>query len=411
MNWPNVKSPSVPGRRAPLGRVWRQALPVAVLILTALLATACVQEQNRASARDNQAQGATGPILIGAAAPWQKLEGDLWQGVELASEEINRGGGVIGRHLKILKEDDDGEPDGGIRVAQKLADNIDVVAVLGHYNPPVSLLASVLYQYYGIVMISTTTTDSGDFGEGFDRVFTTTPNAMQYAHFAVRLCRQKGLKNLVIYQEDTDYGRLQANAFEIVAETLGIHISDRRVFNVLSGHRRFAQDLTTWHADFEIDAIFLAGLLPQSGKFINQARKIMPNTPIICSESMDSPELLKIVGPKTSNVYLVSVFDPTSPVPRVKKFVQAYQKKYGRLPNPGAALGYDSVHLLAHAIKQGKSSAPNRIAWELARLKNWRGVTSISAFNRNGVALNGPLVIKEVTNGAYKYFHLKELKP
>jgi branched-chain amino acid transport system substrate-binding protein len=407
MNWPNVKSPKVPGWRAMLRR---GAMPGAVLVLLTLLASACGQEQDPAKARDYQAQGATGPILIGAAAPWKKLDGELWRGIQLAAAEVNQAGGVIGRQLKIIKKNDKGTTDGGIGVAQEFADNLDVVAIVGHYDPPVSLLASVLYQYYGLVMISTTTTNSGEFGEGFNRIFTTTSNARQYADFAARLCRQKGFKNVVIYQEDTDYGRLQANAFEVVAETQGVNINDRRVFNILSGRRQFLQDLTSWQADFDFDAIFLTGLLPQTGVFINEARKLGVKEPIICTESMDSPALLKIVGTGASGIYVVSVFDPNATVPRVKKFVRRYREKYHQRPDTGAALGYDSLKLLVGAISQAKSSVPGRIALELARLKNWRGVTSVSAFSPQGEAFNGPLVVKEVKDGAWEYFVLEKPK-
>lgn len=367
-----------------------------------LIIVLCCQSRDEKQERAYRAARAKGDIIIGAAAPWNniKASGMYWQGIEMAVDEVNTKGGVLGRSIRIIRKDDQGTVNQGRIVAQNFADNLDMVAVIGHYDSYISIPASVIYEYYGLLMLSPTSTSPELTNrEGFKLVFRNVPTDEEVARQLARFAYKNGYKRMMIYFVGNAYGRGLAKAFEKQIEKLGGNIVDSLSYDSLSESKYFKNDLEAWKNNFSFDAIFLAGSVrKKAGQIISEARQLGISVPIMGGDGLLSPELWKIGGHWVEGTVVGAFFDPDNPVPEVQSFNKTFSDKYGCLPDDVAAQGYDAVKLLTYSIQKAGTTVPYKVADALRSTKGWIGVTGQHTFNEKGDVEGKSIVLKVVRN-------------
>ncbi|MCC6318081.1 MAG: ABC transporter substrate-binding protein [Gemmatimonadaceae bacterium] len=355
-------------------------------------------EERVALARRNQ-----GDVVIGVAWPWSSYPDIRYgDGLQMAADEINAAGGVLnGRKLKLLREDDHGSVDNGRLVAQKLAANPEVVAVIGHLQSYVSVPAAAIYDLAGIVMVAPTATDPELTARGYHRVFRATFTDKEVGRQMADFARGRGYRRVAICYIRNAYGRGLANAFEERLTEAGGAVPARQSYDA-SGEadvRSFLSVIREWKHQ-ELDAVFLAGESPSAGAFIEAAHQEGLRLPILGSDALNAPGTLAL-GLAAEGTVVPSVFHPAVAAERVQRFARAFQERYGVLPDAGAALGYDAVHLLAAAIARARSSVPDEIARALRSGAGWEGVTGAFTFTESGDLEDRPLVQMHVRNGQF----------
>ena len=150
----------------------QRILSIVVLAVLAVGGAAACGGQSARDARVARVAGQSGDIVIGGAWPWEARQAALYaQGMDLAVDEVNAAGGIRGRRLRIQREDDHESVDGGRLVAQRLAANPDVVAVIGHMQSYVTLPAAAIYEQAGLVLIAPASTDPALTRQGYQHVF------------------------------------------------------------------------------------------------------------------------------------------------------------------------------------------------------------------------------------------------
>ena len=212
---------------------------VAAVVLGASAAACQAPELGRGVAQ----AAADGPITVAAVWPWGSRTMLLFgEGLQLAVDEINAAGGLLGRPVTVLREDDHESVDRGRIVAHRLAQNRDVVAVIGHMQSYVSLPAAAIYDLSGLVHVAPVATDPRLTQQGYRRLFRMTvtdrETGAQMADYAA--ARRYG--RVAIYYIRNAYGRSLANAFEERAIERGIAIVDRQSYDpnaVVGGARRY----------------------------------------------------------------------------------------------------------------------------------------------------------------------------
>ena len=372
------------------------------MVLTTVMA-ACSGSDNPAENRAEKALKAKGDILIGAAAPWSEKSDLMWEGISMAADEINRNGGLLnGRKIRVVQGDDKGDLTTGQLVAQSFADNENIVAVIGHSRSYISIPASIMYQYYGIVMISPLSTSVKLTAQGYPKIFRNIPSDRIFGEKIAEFCRNHGFNNILIYNIDDDYGRGIGNAFEISALANGLTILDRSSYDELSSARDFREDIRFWKDNYRFDAIFLAGFVPQVAEFIVEARKMGVNVPIIGSDALDQPLLLSIAGKAAEDVYAGSVFHPDVDYPAMKTFLKSFRKSFGKDPDIAATQGYEAMMALAEGIRSAGTTVPADIAKAMHSLKSFKGLTGEFAFDENGDVSGKPLIMKVVKDGGFR---------
>lgn len=380
-------------------------ITAAAAVLAALAVTACLGSRSPGDERTRRATRGTGDIVIGVAWPWEaRKEIHYGEGLQMAVDQINAGGGVNGRKLRLLRADDRESVDSGRVIAQGLSENADVVAVIGDLQSYVTVPAAAIYDLAGVLMVSPASTDPALTARGYRRVFRATFTDRAVGRQMAEFAAERGYKRVAIYYIRDTYGRDLANAFEERAAEIGVTIAARQSYDgsEQANERTFDQTLRDW-SSVHMDAIFLAGEPPSAATFVAAARRQGVTAPILGGDALGSPELVSVAGEAAEGTIVASSFHPDEPRAEVQQFTTAFTQKFGFRPDVGSAIGYDAVRLLAAAMTQAKSAVPDSVAKALRSLKEWPGVTGAFSFDQAGDVVNKPIVKMVVRNGRFEY--------
>ena len=386
--------------------------PAPLLALAAALAlAACSGHDEPTAQRAKRAERGTGPVVIGAAWPWEARKNVMyWQGMELARDELNHGGGILGRQLSILKADDHENVDEGRLIAQQFGSNPDVVAVIGHLQSYVTVPAAAVYDLSGLVLLSATSTTPELTQRGYHRVFRTIFTDDMEGKALAEYALRQGHKRVAIYYSRDDYGRGLANAFEETLTAGGGTVVDRRSYdpNGPANPVGATQTVDAW-TTLNPDAVFLAGSDEAAGLLAAELRRRGIQAPLYGSDAVATPTYIQKAGAAGEGTVIATPFHPDDPSPEARRFTAAFRQRYGSEPDVGAALGYDAVRVLAEGMKQANSVAPDKVAESLHRLHGFPGVTGSFSFDQSG-NLAGMPVRKVVVRGGGFHF-LDEGRP
>lgn len=378
-------------KRIPAFWIWIAAL---------LLAAGCSGETNVVEDRARSAASGDGDILIGAAWPFSTRNEGFREGLELAAEQLNGAGGVLGRPLRLVLEDDHATVTGGLAVAQKLAENTEIMAVIGHRSSAITVPAASIYERAGLLMLSPGSTSPALTRKDYRLVFRNIPSDEQIGQEMSRYAKQQGYKKLVIYYADDEYGRGLANMMEDTLSREGISVVDR--FSYYEDARHLEKLVEEWRL-LDVDALFVADTMPQAAEFIASVRRSGAALPIFGGDGLDSDNLWEIAQSAAEGVVAASIFNPTKADPTVQRFIADYQQKYGEEPGKWAAQGYDALMLLAYAMETAGTASPTEVAAALRNMPAWNGAAGPRKFTDNGEVDGMPVVIKEMQNGRFVY--------
>lgn len=374
-----------------------------ILIVGCALVLGACDTKTLAQQRAERVARASGELVIAVAWPLQSSKATLIKGIDLAVEETNREGGVLGgRKLKILLKDDAGSLTAGRLVAQEIADNVDVAAVIGHLNTYIAAPAAQIYERAGLVMITPGASGQKITDQGGKLTFRSLPGNRDQGRQIGDYAAARGYRNVAIYYIKNDYGIDLANHFEQRAHELDIAVVDRRSYHM--GGDNHGAMLADWASFLRTDAIFLVGSLPESAQILREARAAGLNMPVFGGAGLDSPELIERGGKSVEGTVVFSLFNMGDARSEVLAFGERYKAKFGVLPDSTAAQGYDTLKLLVHAINSAHSAVPEKVAAALRATKDWQGVTGSHTFNEKGDLVSKRLVKVIVSNGRFVYF-------
>ncbi len=365
--------------------------------LLVLALTSCITNPTVADERARRAEANKGDILIAIV----EEEGLAWQAAQMAVDEINTAGGIAGRMLKVIHEDDGGSETQGRIIAQRLAANPDVVAVVGHNTSTASLPASAIYEFAGLLMISSAATTPRLTQQGFDLVFRNIPSDVKVGELITDYLAQQNTHNIVILSEKSAYGRGLGSAIETRAAQIGLNIVDRVSYQVSDSN--FSEVIRDWKM-LTFDAIVIAGSVPEAAYFIYQARQANLSQPILGGDGLITDELWGS-GKAVNGTIIVSYFHPDDMQPEAVKFVEAFQKRFGSQPDVWAAQEYDAVKVLAYAMQQAGSSVPEKVAAALHQVNHWPGVTGPHSFDERGDVVGKPIVLIMASDKQFSFIH------
>ncbi|MFZ5643679.1 MAG: ABC transporter substrate-binding protein [Bacillota bacterium] len=340
-------------------------------------------------------------IVIGVAWPFSVQNALFIEGVELAAEEINARGGINGRKVRLIKKDDEETLTGGMIVAQSFTKVPNLTAVIGHSESFISTATANIYESAGIVMLSPTATASALTQKGHKYIFRNIPSDDEIARQLALYAAKQGHRRMVIFYSDESYGMGLANSFEDQAKKVGIKTVDR--FNYYADARELNKLCAKWKA-LDFDGILVAHYMPADGaQFIADVVKAGVSVPFFAGDTMDAPEFFQVAGEAAEGTVVGSVFNSQDPREEVKYFINNFNSKYGKMPTPEAAQGYDAVNLLAGAIEEAGSASPAEVAQKLRSFKSRPGVAGFHSFAENGDDTGDLIVKKVVKNGQFDF--------
>lgn len=323
-------------------------------------------------------------------------------GIQLAIEEINATGGVNGKKVRLITYDDKGDSREAGTAVTRLVTRDGVAAVLGEVASSLSLAGAPVCQENGVPMVTPSSTNPAvtEVGDMVFRVCFIDPfQGSVCAKFAREHEGLKAEKAAVLYDQSAAYAVGLQEEFAKAFEQAGGKIVAKEIYT--AGDQDFSAQLTTIRAS-EPDVIFVPGYYTDVGNIAIQARKLGITVPLLGGDGWDSAKLGQIAGDAINGCFYSNHYSHQDPDPRVQDFISKYKEKHQEVPDGLAALGYDAARIVCEAIGRANSVAGADVAAELAKTKEFAGVTgkiSIDA-GRNAVK---PAVILEMKDGVPTY--------
>jgi branched-chain amino acid transport system substrate-binding protein len=352
----------------------------------------------------NSGGGSDSEILIGE---YGSLTGEnatfgisTRNGIDIAVDEINAAGGLLGKKVRVIVEDDQGLPSEAQTVVTKLITKDKVVAILGEVASSNSIAAAPVAQQNGIPMISPSSTNievtrKGDYI--FRVCFLDPFQGFVMAKFASNT--KKFTKVAVLRDIKNDYSVGLANAFiENFKKMGGTIVADE---SYSASDTDFNAQLTSIKAKSP-QAIFVPGYYTGVGLIARQAKKQGLTVPLLGGDGWDSPKLTEIGGKDLDGSYFTNHYAVEDPSPAAQKFLAAYKARFNAVPDALGGLGYDSAMVLFEAMKRAGTTEGAKVRDEIARTKDHMGVTGTITLDADRNA-NKPAVVLEIKDGKFVY--------
>ena len=314
-------------------------------------------------------------------------------GVLMAAALANQYGGVNGRQIDVVLQDDRGSPEEAARLTAKLIDDYKVVAVIAGGTSGNSRAAAPKAQSSHIPLISPSSTDpavtqTGDYI--FRACFVDSFQGAVMASFAADTLKAK--RAAILFDFNSPYGRGLTEFFEISFAKLGGEIVNKQSYT--QGDSDFKGQLSSIKAA-EPDVIYIPGYYGEVALIAKEARAIGLQQPLLGGDGWDAPELWQLGGDALNGSYITTHYSAGDPSPAIQAFVEGYKQRYGNLvPDAHAALAYDATRLLFDAITRAATTDSPALRDALAQTKGFAGVTGMITMDADRNAIKPVVVLK-----------------
>jgi branched-chain amino acid transport system substrate-binding protein len=345
-----------------------------------------------------------GPIKVGNYGAFTGKEAAFGnssrKGVILAFEEANAAGGILGRKLELIAEDNQSKHGESATIAKKFVSRDKVVAVLGGNPSTNSLEAAPILQNAKIPMIA---------------ISSTNPRVTQMGNYIFRVCFIDPFQGAVLakFAKDT----LKAKRAAILTSvnnpySVGISKVFRDKFVEGGGVIAIEQKHSEGDKDFRAqltaiknagaDFIFHSSNYTEGALVCIQARQLGFTGPLFGGDAWEAPQLIEIGGKAVEGTYYSTHASPESTAPEMVNFIAKFRARWGETPDSIAALGYDAAQLLFAAIKRAGTTESAALRNAIAATKDFNAVTGKITIDRDRNATKSAVILT-VKDGKFAY--------
>jgi branched-chain amino acid transport system substrate-binding protein len=320
---------------------------------------------------------------------------------DMAIEEINNAGGVLGQKLELISYDDQAKSDEAIFTANKLIGEDGVKLVVNASYSASGRAAAPVFQKAGVLMIA---------AYGVHPEITTTGNFMfRLVHLgppqgratALFIGKDLKLKKISAITMDNDYGQATMDGFLEAAPKYGVEVINKYSYSLTD--RQFGSIVASVKRD-NPDGVYATGYFFTGGPLVSQLRAGGVAAPIVGSQAFDSQKFIDIAGPAAEGTYIVDSFDRARNDAALKRFFAEFSKRAGYPPENVAAISYSAVILMADAIKRAGSADPAKVRDALAATKNFPLLTGdLIGFNSLHEIIQ-PISVNVIKDGKMTFF-------
>lgn len=340
------------------------------------------------------------PVRIGLMCPltgkWASEGQDMRQIVTLLAAEVNKAGGINGRTIELIVEDDAGDPRTASLAAQKLA-SAGAVAVIGTYGSAVTEASQNIIDEAGLIQIATGSTSVRLTEKGLPLFFRTCPRDDEQGRVAGKVIVQKGYKAVAILHDNSSYAKGLAEEAAKELKEAGVPIA---FYDALTPSERDYTAILTKLKAAKPDLIFFTGYFPEAGMLLRQKAEMRWDVPMMGGDAANNTDLVKIAGKNAAKGYFfisppsAHDFDTTE----AKDFFARYQAEYKSLPSSvWSVLAGDAFKVIVAALQAGTAPEPEALAAYLkGSLKDYPGLTGPLGFNDKGDRIGDLYKIYEV---------------
>jgi branched-chain amino acid transport system substrate-binding protein len=312
-------------------------------------------------------------------------------GARLAADEINQKGGVLGKQIELVIEDNQSTNPGSVLAVSKLGGNKEIVAMLGPIRSTQIQASSPTIAKLGIpTMIGGTDPSLTRVNNRW--VFRCRPNDLYsskvIADFGVNTLK---LKKWAIVHSTDAFGSGGMKALTEALKAQGVE-------PVLEqGYTNNSQDFTPVVLAIKKSGADVIGtymtMSQDVGIFAKQLRQLGVTTTWVGSPSIVTDTAMKLAGDSLHGTYGIADFNPDASA-EAKAFAAKYRARYKLEPDVYSSWSFDAIHVLANALGGAKSTEPEQIRKAILSVKGWKGVEGIYNFDENGDGLRGYNIVK-----------------
>lgn len=317
-------------------------------------------------------------------------------GIKMAADEVNKAGGINGKQIELLVEDDRSDASEAATIVTKFVTQDQVHAVLGEVASSRSIAAAPIAQNAKIPMLTPSSTNPEVTRKGdyiFRSCFIDPVQGAAIGQFAAKGLNAK--RAAIMVDRKNDYSTGLANNITETFTRLGGQMVATTSYQ--EGDQDFNAQLTSIKGA-NPEVIFVPGYYNDVGLIAKQARDRGITVPLLGGDGWDSAQLYAIGGTALNGSFFSNHYSPFDTDPKVQKFVNDYKALYNTTPDALAATAYDAAHIMFDAIKRANSLEGPAIRNALAATAAYPGVTGTVTFNENRDAVK-PIVMIEIKDG------------
>jgi branched-chain amino acid transport system substrate-binding protein len=327
-------------------------------------------------------------VKIGMIAPltgsWASEGQEMKRNGELLAAELNAKGGLLGKQVELVVEDDGGDPRTASLAAQRLTTR-GVVAVIGTYGSAVTEATQSIFDEAGIIQIANGSTAVRLTEKGLKYFFRTCPRDDEQGRVGAAVIRKSGARKVALLHDSSAYAKGLADEINALLKANKVEVV---FFDALTPKEQDYSAILTKLKAAGPDIVFFTGYYPEAGLLLKQKKQMGWNVPFVGGDAINNPDLVKIAGPAAAQGF--QFLSPPVPndldTPEAKAYVAAYQKRYGGAPSSiYGVLAGDGFRVIARAIEATRSTDKDKLRdYLVSGLKDFPGYTGKIAFNTKG---------------------------
>lgn len=343
-------------------------------------------------------------IKIGVPVPlsgaYRDAGTDIFDGAQLAADQINAAGGVLGKKLELIQQDDACNPDKAAKAASELV-AARVVAVAGGYCSSAALPELNVLHIAGVPCVLDASTSPQLTDHGWSSVFRTIGRAdAQGGYVAGFMTNVLHVKRAAVINDGSTYSQGLAQDAIAALKRNGIEV----VYDAaLTPGQHDYRDIAAAAGNSKPDVLYFTGYYPEAAALSKDVRILALPIEYFISSGTADPSLIQTGGAAVEGMIVT-----TSPLPaffksgRARQFATAYETAYKRPPGPYSIYEYDAIGVTAQAIKNAKSTQPGDIANALHALKGYNGATGRIAFDEKGDRASAAYMAVRIRHGKFE---------
>ncbi len=351
---------------------------------------------------------ADNPIKIGVVqnltGAWASIDGPSWNGIQLAIDEINKSGGVLGRELDAICIDTKADESEVVAAVIRLIEREKVSVIIGYCDTHWVLAAAPIAMENNISFITPGATHPRipERTGAWLACFGDNAQGAAIAEYAVK---KEGLKKVANWVDTAcDFSVGVCKYFEDAFIHFGGEVVYEDSFETnWVDYSSMVARLKAQQDKGEVDCVHIGAVPGNVGLIVKQLREGGVTIPILGADGFDTQLLVEVGGKYAEGVLFATHVSLSSPDPLVRAFVNNYKEKWGVEPeNAFAALGYDSIKLLVQAINLAGSAEPSKIEAGLGMVKDLPGVTGNITYTKGSKVPQKGVSILVVKNGKFE---------
>jgi len=332
---------------------------------------------------------ASEPIRIGLMAPitgpWASEGQEMKQVLDLIAGDVNAKGGILGRQVEVITEDDGGDPRTAALAAQKLITR-GVIAVIGTYGSSVTEATQRIYNESRVIHVANGSTAVRLTEKGLKYFFRTCPRDDEQGRVAAQTIRRMKHRRVAILHDNTTYARGLAEEARSLLRKAAVPVV---FYDALTPGERDYTAIITKMKGAGPDVIFFTGYYPEAGLLLRQKKERKWNVPVLGGDATNNPDIIKIAGKEAAKGFMFL----SAPLPKdlsskqAKSFLSSFSRTYGRQPNSiYSILAGDGFRVVIEAVRATGGTDPDAMAGFLhsRKFRDRNGLTGVISFNGKG---------------------------